>query len=121
MKYIELYNYLRDTEELSRVQAIRSIMDVRHFSPEIKDALKTWASTGKCDLTIADVSFNELVINVGMKPIRAFKMLDWLQREPVLAHRYLAQRQMRSDLSKHGSASIAAKDIDDVDKSDIEL
>ena len=120
MKYIDLYNYLRDNEELNRVQAIRSILDIRHFAPEIKEALKTWASTGKCNITIADVSYNELVNEIGMKPIRAFKMLDWLRREPVLAHRYLAQRKMRADLSKHGSASIATN-IDEPDKSDVEL
>lgn len=120
MKYLDLYNYLRDNEELNRVQAIRSILDVRHFAPEIKAALKTWATTGKCDIIVADVSYNELVNGVGMKPVRAFKMLDWLSREPVLAHRYLAQRVMRADLSKYGSASIATE-IEEADKSDIDL
>ena len=120
MRYIDLYNYLRDNEDLNRIQTIRSIIDVRRFTPEIKSALQTWAKTGKCDLAIADVTFKELVNDLGMKPIRAFKMLDWLSREPVLAHRYLAQRTMRADLSKHGSAKIST-DIVESDKSDIEL
>lgn len=120
MRYIDLYKYLRDNEELNRVQAIRSIINVRHFAPEIKAALQIWANTGKCEITIADVSYNELVNELGMKPIRAFKMLDWLSREPILAHRYLAQRTMRADLSKHGSAKISTN-IDETDKSDIEL
>ena len=120
MKYIDLYNYLRDQESLTRVQAIRSILHVRNLDPEVKSAMGVWAKTGNCNLTIADVSFKELVTNAGMKPVRAFKMLDWLKREPVLAHRYLAQRTMRADLSKHGSATIKT-DIEETDKSDIEL
>jgi len=55
-----------------------------------------------------------------MKSVRAFKMLDWLKREPVLAHRYLAQQILRADLSKHGSATIKTE-IEEPDKSDIEL
>ena len=120
MKYIELYNYLRDQEELNRAQAIRSILDIRKFDSEIKAAMSEWTKTGKCDLKIADVSFTELVVSEGMKPVRAFKMLDWLKREPVMAHRYLSQRLMRTDLSKVGSAKIAT-DFPEEDKSDIEL
>lgn len=120
MKYIDLYNFLREKEELSRVQAIRSIMDVRKFAPEIKSAMTEWALTGRCDLTVADVSFNELIRTENMKPIRAFKMLDWLSREPIMAYRYLAQRVMLADLSKHGSAKVAT-DIEETDKSDLKL
>lgn len=120
MKYIDLYNYLRDQEGLNRAQAIRSILAIRKFAPEIKDAMSEWTKTGKCDLKIAEVSFSELIVSEGMKPIRAFKMLDWLKREPIMAHRYLSQRLMRADLSKVGSAKIAV-DISENDKSDIEL
>jgi len=120
MKYIDIYNYLRDNEELSRVQAIRSILAIRKFAAEIKAAVSEWAKTGKCDLVVEDVSFNELVTSEGMKPIRAFKMLDWLKREPVIAHRYLAQRVMRADLSKYGSASMAV-DIPETNKDDVAI
>lgn len=120
MKYIDLYNYLRDNEELNRAQAIRSILAVRKFDPEIKSAMAVWTKTGTCDLVVADVSYKELVSSVSMKPIRAFKMLDWLKREPVLAYRYLVQRVMRSDLSKFGSAQVAIE-ISETDKSDVEL
>ncbi len=82
-----------------------------------------WAETGKCDLTIAGVSYNELINAEGMKPIRAFKMLDWLKREPVMAHRYLTQRVMRADLSEFGSATVATElpPETEIDKSDIKL
>lgn len=120
MKYIDLYYYLRNHEKLSRVQAIRSIITIRHLDPEIKKAMSEWSKTGTCDLTVAKVSFRELITKLGMKPVRAFKMLDWLKREPVIAHRYLAQKLMLADLSKYGSASIAGN-IEETDKSDIVL
>lgn len=120
MKYLDIYNYLRDNEELNCVQSIRSIMNIRNFAPEIKAALQEWVDTGECKLTVADVSFKELVNDLGMKPVRAFKMLDWLSREPVLAHRYLVQMKMRADLTACGSARLATE-IEETDKSDIEL
>lgn len=120
MKYVQLYNYLRSSEELSRVQAVRSIMGVRKLDPEIKKAMGEWARTGQCRIEIAGVSFKELTEKEGMKPVRAFRMLDWLKREPRLAKRYMVQRHLRADLSKVGSAHIAA-DIEEKDKSDIDL
>lgn len=120
MKYIELYKYLRDKESLSRVQTIRSIWRVRSLAPEIKVAMGEWVRTGTCDLTIAGVSYKELVLKEGMKPVRAFKMLDWLKREPVIAYQYLVRRITLSDLSKHGSAKVAT-DIEETDTSDIDL
>jgi hypothetical protein len=95
-------------------------MDIRRLDPEIKAALATWFETGKCDITVADVSFVELITKEDMRPIRAFKMLDWLKREPAFAHRYLAQRRMRADLTKVGSARLATE-IEETDKTDIEL
>ena len=120
MRYLDLYNFLRDKEGLTRVQAIRSIMDVRQLDPEIKHALVAWFETGHCELTIADVTFDELTNKEEMKPIRAFKMLDWLKREPAFAHRYLAQRRLKADLSQVGSAKVA-DEIEETDKSDIEV
>lgn len=120
MRYIDLYNFLRNREGLNRVQSIRSIWNVRKFDPEIKAAMLTWVDTGSCNLTIADVSFEELTTKENMKPIRAFKMLDWLKREPAFAHRYLAQRRLRADLVLVGSAKLA-DDIEETDQSDIVL
>lgn len=120
MKYLDLYKYLVDEEELTRVQAIRSINDIRKFTPEIKKALGIWFETKKCDLVIEGVSFEELVNDEKMKPIRAFKMLDWVKREPYLAIRYLARRPFITDMSKVGSAKIA-DDIEETDTSDVEL
>lgn len=121
IKYIDLYNRLRNDEELTIVQAIRSIVKIRHFDPEIKAALVQWLETGKCDLVVEDVSFNELTQEEEMKPFLAFKMLDWLKREPLLAYQCLAQRHMLDDLTQTGTAHISTAQPQDVDKSDIEL
>lgn len=120
MKYLELYRYLIEEEELTRVQAIRSINDIRKFDPEIKKALATWFETKKCVLVIEGVSFEELTTKEEMKPIRAFKMLDWVKREPYLAIRYLARRPFITDMSKVGSAKVA-EDIEETDTSDVDL
>lgn len=120
MKYIELYNYLRDKESLTRVQAIRSIWKVRILAPEIKAAMGEWARNGTCDITVSGVSYKELVQREGMKPVRAFKMLDWLKREPLVAHQYMVRRTMLADMSKHGGAEVAT-DITEKDTSDIDL
>lgn len=120
MKYLTLYNYLIKEEGLTRVQAVRSIAEIRKFQPEVKEAFLKWFDTKECDLTIEGVSYNDLITKDQMKPVRAFKMLDWLKREPYLALRYLAMRPFRADLSKVGSAKVA-EDIneEDEDKSDI--
>lgn len=120
MKYLELYKYLVNEEELTRVQAIRSINDIRKFDPEIKKALGKWFETRKCDLVIEGISFNDLVTIEQMKPIRAFKMLDWVKREPFLAIRYLSRKPFITDMSKVGSAKIA-EDIEETDTSDVDL
>lgn len=120
MKYFELYKYLIDEEGLTRVQAIRSINDIRKFDPEIKKALAAWFESKQCNLVIEGVSFEKLITTLEMKPIRAFKMLDWVKREPFLAIRYLARRSFKADMSKVGSAKIA-EDIEETDTSDIDL
>lgn len=120
MKYIELYKYLVNEEGLTRVQAIRSINDIRKFDPEIKKAFGAWFETRKCDLVVEGISFDDLVTIEQMKPVRAFKMLDWVKREPFLAIRYLSRKPFITDMSKVGSAKIA-EDIEETDTSDIDL
>jgi hypothetical protein len=119
MKYLTLYNYLVNEEGLTMVQAFRSISEVRKLQPEIKDAFKNWFDTRECDLVVEGVSFNDLTNRDKMKPVRAFKMLDWLKREPLLALHYLAMRPFRADLSKVGGAKIATQIDIKQDHSDI--
>ncbi len=124
MKYLDLFNYMisRDGEDLTTVQAIRNIMRIRKLDPEIKKALGRFLETGKCSHTEAGVCFTELIGKEGMKPIRAFLMLDWLKSEPSAALKYLALKNVHADLSTVGSAEVATEiDEKDIDKSDIEL
>lgn len=122
MKYIDLFKYMisKDGEDLSFVQAIRNIGRIRKMDPVIKDALFGFLNAGVCSHTEAGVCFTELVGAEKMKPIRAFLMLDWLKREPILGLKYLALRRIHADLSEVGSAKIATKvDESSIDKSDI--
>ncbi len=124
MNYIDLFCYLisRDGEGLSIGQAIRNIGRIRKMAPEIKSALKRYIDSGKCSHSEAGVSFTELIGSEGMKPIRAFLMLDWLKREPIAALKYLALRGIHADLSEVGTAQIS-NNVDEttIDKSDIVL
>lgn len=110
----------KDGEDLSFVQAVRTIGRIRRMNPEIKKALIGFLNTGMCSHEEAGVNFTELVGTEKMKPIRAFLMLDWLKREPVTALKYLALRGGHADLSEVGSAKIATKiNEESIDKSDI--
>lgn len=94
ISYISLYNYLTKVECLSNIEAIRSINRIRRLDSQVKKALFVWSTTGEVDLTINDVSFDELTKEEGFSPIRAFFMLDWIKREPSQAMRYMAVERM---------------------------
>ncbi len=121
--YIELLKYLISEEGLNWLQSIRTIARITKLSPSIKEALGDYLQTGKCDLEVAGVSFGELIDREGMKPIRAFLMLDWLERDPVSAIRYLALRGVHADLSRVGSATVSTEQASEqeITNSDIEL
>ena len=95
--YFKLYQYLRRKDSLKPWEAVECISEVREMAPEILSVLKEWADGDDApDITINGVSFNQLVNEEGMKPIRAFLMLDWLYREPMKAMNYLASGRIRS-------------------------
>ena len=122
MNYINLLNYLMNKkgENLSFVQAVRNIGRIRKMDPQIKQSLEKFLETGRCSHTEAGVSFTELIGSEGVKPVRAFLMLDWLKREPTMALRYMALRGIHADLSEVGSAKVASQiDEENIDKSDI--
>ena len=69
------------------------------MAPEILMALKEWADGDPApDITIHGVSFSKLVNDEGMRPIRAFLMLDWIYREPEEAMSYLASGRLRAPI-----------------------
>lgn len=97
--YIKLYRHLRDNDGLKPWEAVECISEVREMAPEILMALKEWADGDPIpDITIHGVSFSKLVNDEGMRPIRAFLMLDWIYREPEEAMSYLASGRLRAPI-----------------------
>lgn len=97
--YIKLYQHLRYKDGLKPWEALECIAEVREMAPEILLALKEWADGEEApDITFNGVSFNKLVNDEGMKPIRAFLMLDWIYREPIAAMNYLASSRLRATI-----------------------
>ena len=97
--YIKLYQHLRYKDGLKPWEAVECIAEVREMAPEILLALKEWADGEESpDITINGISFNKLVNDEGMKPIRAFLMLDWIYRDPIAAMNYLATSRLRATM-----------------------
>ena len=96
IKYISLFKYLIEDEGLNPMSAYRNIQRIRMLPPEFILAVFEVLSTYVPDMEIGGVSFRELTVNDGMKPIRAILMLDWLRREPAVAIRYMATERYRS-------------------------
>ena len=92
IKYESLLKYLTENELFSRIQALRIINRIRKLDPEIKKEFIKWFCYNRMPLlTIEGVTFEELINDEKMRPVRAFLFMDWLKREPVIALTYMAQ------------------------------
>jgi len=103
IKYLSLYRYLTDTnvgEGLKPFEAVRNINRIRNIkNPAILAAMKSYFETGITpDISINGVTFQQLVNNEDMKPVRAFLMLDWLDSEPMEALNYLMSDRLKSPM-----------------------
>lgn len=96
IKYYTLYKLLTKQEEMSPWEAVVAINDIRKMDATIKQALWKWLQNGiPPKLTINGVSLQELINpdedeGEQMSPLRAFMMLDWIKREPLVAKHYLS-------------------------------
>ena len=98
ISYIKLYKKMQE-EGFSALQAFRNMGRIRKMDPSILKALQEWLEGGYPVLTVNGVSFEELVEDEDMNPIRAFLMLDWIHREPASAMRYMAvERYVGKDI-----------------------
>ena len=98
ISYIKLYKKMQE-EGFSALQAFRNMGRIRKMDPSILKALQEWLEGGYPVLTVNGVSFEELVEEEDMNPIRAFLMLDWIHREPASAMRYMAvERYVGKDI-----------------------
>lgn len=95
LRYIHLYSYLTNKENLSRKAAMRTIFRIRKLPQLLKLATIDILDGFIPDLTINNVSLEELINRDGMKPIRAVLFLDWVNREPRAAMQYMVNMEAR--------------------------
>ena len=90
IKYLQLFRYLSEEENLSPIYAYKRIMKIRRLPAELKCAvLDIIEGKSVPDIGYYDVTLQELINEDQMKPIRAILMLDWIRREPDSAFRYM--------------------------------
>lgn len=92
IKYIKLFEYLRDVEELEGIQIFRTIIRIRKLPKSFLIAVNDIIEKGNCNLEVEGVSYEDLVEKDGMKPIRAILFLDWLRTEPESALAYMEEK-----------------------------
>ena len=94
--YRSLFDFLSKTEGMSMLSALRSIFHLRRVSPALLADLKDYMETGTIpERSVHGVSFGMLVDQEGFTPSRAILFLDWLEREPEAAIRYMASGRFR--------------------------
>ncbi len=98
IKYIQLFRYLMNREGLSAIEAYRSIGRIRKLPTELKQAVYDVLNSLSPIIEYEGVSYEELVNEDEMSPIRAILMLDWIRREPIAATKYMAKERLRSPL-----------------------
>ena len=112
IKYSELRDQLYDlygSEKNKRWKTFKTILRIRRFSPELKEAFCDYFnSQGRIkpstSLKFGGVTFQELVEEEGMNELQAFLMLDWLQRDPKDAMEYMARYRYRSPMLLDGES-----------------
>lgn len=90
IQYIKLYHFLAKEEHLSGKALRRTITRIRELPREFKGAVSDLLKGLIPDISIQDVSLEQLMNRDGMSPIRGLLFLDWLRREPANALRYMA-------------------------------
>ena len=98
IEYIKLFNYLKDVEELEGMDIIRTIYRLRKVSKELLNGVDLILQGREPDITINGVSYQELVEQDEMRPIRAILMLDWIRREPEAAFAYMAEDSRKAPI-----------------------
>ena len=98
IEYIKLFNYLKDVEELEGMDVIRTIYRLRKVSKELLNGVDLILQGKEPDITINGVSYQELVEQDEMRPIRAILMLDWIRREPEAAFSYMAEDSRKAPI-----------------------
>lgn len=85
IKYSALREYLLG-RGLNEWEAMRSIGKLRKIDLDLKQAFCECFDEGiEPDITISNITYQELVTKLDMNMVQAFLYLDWLRREPEIA------------------------------------
>ena len=91
---------------------------INKMDPQLQNDLLRWDKIGDYpDREIEGFTVSGLVENVGMHPIGAFLMMDWLLREPDEAKYALAQPLTKLEISQAALKSIAESEDTDTPES----
>ena len=89
-KYVKLFQYLRNEEGFGFSEAIQVMKKIDKVDAQVKEEFESWLLYRTTpNLEFEGISFNRLTKEEGMKPVRAFLMLDWIKRDPLAAVEYL--------------------------------
>ena len=89
-----------------------NISKLRCADIEIKTGLYVWLEGGTPTIVVNGVSYAELVEAESMDPIQAFLMLDWINREPGVAFKFMTEEYHSSPSFRLKKADISK--LDDV-------
>lgn len=95
IQYIKLFTYLRDEEELEGIQIFRTINRVRKLPQNFLLEVEKILDGKRSSLEVEGVTFDQLLDENGMRPIRAILFLDWVRTEPEAAFAYMAESANR--------------------------
>lgn len=85
IKYSELREYLLE-QGFNEREVMQSIGKLRKIDKDLKLAFYECFKEGiEPDITIANITYEELVSMLNMNMVQAFLYLDWLRREPEIA------------------------------------
>ena len=98
IKYIDLFNYYQDTEELNIAETLRNIWRVRKLPNEYKEIIAEILDKKQPQFECNGITIEELVMKDKMKPVSAVLFLDWVRRDPIEAMRFMHTDRLRTPL-----------------------
>ncbi|MBT9779416.1 hypothetical protein GPL15_23340 [Clostridium sp. MCC353] len=125
IKYSDLREYLLG-KGLNEWEAMHSIGKLRKIDPDLKKAFYECFNEGvEPDITISNITYQELVTKLNMNMVQAFLYLDWLRREPEIAldtmDRTTPMNLDESFMEKTSQITFEGEEKEEEDESDLTI
>ena len=92
IKYFQLLNDMKRNYNYSLRQVNHTVGKLLFLDNEVKRSFAEWLDKGKePKIKVANITFQEQIIDMKMNPYRAFLFLDWLKKDPKTALKALAR------------------------------